>query len=134
PLLLRFARVAIACLLPVYLSGARLYRGSGPDAASATRRTRALDARSSSSTGSPLGPDSGSIQFGYSVEVPGMFCDRVSPAASARLTPIISAGVSARYPYRAAVNSSADGRRPAGSSPWPTSAAIQSSTILAASA
>ena len=64
-----------------------------------------------------------------------MFCDRISPAASARLTPIISAGVSARYPYSAAVNSSADGRPgPAGSSPCPTSAPIQSSTIWAASA
>ena len=81
---------AAALLLSVGASSTR------PAAAAATARMRALAGMYSSSTGSPDGPHSGSIQFGYSIEVPGMFWERVSPAASARLTPIKAAGVRAR--------------------------------------
>ena len=68
--------------------------------------------RSSSSTARPSPSHSGIRQFGYSSLVPGMFCCRRSPTASASETPISSAGVRARKPYSATVNSVRAGRRP----------------------
>ena len=67
-----------------------------PETACATARTPGCAGRSSSRTGCPSAPASGMRQLGYSSTVPGMFCGRRSPAASASETPISTAGVRVR--------------------------------------
>jgi hypothetical protein len=67
-----------------------------PAAAAATARTSGSAGRLSSSTARPPESQSGIRQFGYSSLVPGRFCARRSPTASASDTLISWAGVFAR--------------------------------------
>ena len=68
----------------------------GPGHHAGQSRTPGCFSRSSSSTARPSPSHSGTRQFGYWSVVPGRFCGRRSPTASASDTPIRAAGVRAR--------------------------------------
>ena len=88
---------------------------SQPVAAERCGRRRGSVGRSSSSSGSPSGPESGICQLGYSRCVPGWFWVRRSPTRSATLTPSSRLGDRVSSSWSAATVSSSVGASSASS-------------------